>query len=356
MFTGFYARDAPPSGILDAATIAAQGLPTDSLTPQLTISAGILSAVATLIVLFRLYGRAVILRVVGWDDYCVIIAAVLALGLTGTMFASAHYGLGQHAWMVGYANIEMILKYGYPLHILYILSLGFSRSSLLLQLIRLAPTPRLRKAFWFLFGFSTCFTLAAFLSHALICKTKPYLFWESKDPTADVRTGRCISYGTLQLVMGVINIFTDFVVWLSPLQIIYSVRLPRSQKVGLFIVFAFGGLVWISAIVRLYYARVAAKMISENITVDPTYRALPIALWSNIETHIAIICCSIPTLRPFLRRLLPASIIPTSSSRSRSRYRANDQSYPYELEGVEQFKKLKPDNTAGTSRERVVDV
>lgn len=134
------------------------------------------------------------------------------------------------------------LQYGYPLHILYILSLGFSRSSLLLQLIRLAPTPRLRKAFWFLFGFSTCFTLAAFLSHALICKTKPYLFWESKDPTADVRTGRCISYGTLQLVMGVINIFTDFVVWLSPLQIIYSVRLPRSQKVGLFIVFAFGGL------------------------------------------------------------------------------------------------------------------
>lgn len=100
MFTGFYARDAPPSGILDAATIAAQGLPTDSLTPQLTISAGILSAVATLIVLFRLYGRAVILRVVGWDDYCVIIAAVSFYTHT---YHLTRYGSFAHGGVIRYS-------------------------------------------------------------------------------------------------------------------------------------------------------------------------------------------------------------------------------------------------------------
>jgi hypothetical protein len=125
---------------------------------------------------------------------------------------------------------------------LYILSVGFSRASLLLQLVRLAPTMWMRRAFWVLLVFSACLTLAAFLSHALICLGQPWLFWSSKDFASDVREGHCIPYPTLQFVFGGFNVFTDVVVWLSPLKVIYSVRLPRPQKIGLFVVFAFGGL------------------------------------------------------------------------------------------------------------------
>jgi hypothetical protein len=77
-------------------------------------------------------------------------------------------------------------------------------------------------------------------------------------------------------------------------------------------------------------------------------------LWSHIEAHIAIICCSLPTLRPFLRRLLPANLIPSTSSH----YRAGNGQQPtpsYRLDDVDAFRKLEPNNTAGTSRERVVD-
>ena len=88
------------------------------------------------------------------------------------------------------------------LQILYVTSLGFSRASLLLQLIRLAPTPQMRRVFWGLFAFSVSFALSSFLTHVFICLGHPSLFWLSKEPSKDVKEGRCLNYPKLQIVVG----------------------------------------------------------------------------------------------------------------------------------------------------------
>lgn len=125
---------------------------------------------------------------------------------------------------------------------MYILSLGFTRASLLLQLVRLAPTHRMRVIFWTLLGASGTFTIAAFFSHVFICKMDPSRFWLSPDPKGDAALGICIDYVLLQESVGGINIIMDFITWLSPLKIIWQVRLPRGQKISLILVFLAGGL------------------------------------------------------------------------------------------------------------------
>lgn len=62
--------------IMSPAVIAGLGLPTDSRGNELVISGLVLSSIALFLVGIRIYGRAIVSRVVGWDDYWAIPAVV----------------------------------------------------------------------------------------------------------------------------------------------------------------------------------------------------------------------------------------------------------------------------------------
>ncbi|KAI5848001.1 hypothetical protein BZA05DRAFT_117567 [Tricharina praecox] len=287
-------------GLIPPAKAAAMGLPDDNRGPLLATTTIALSALALLIVSTRVYGRAFIMRILGRDDYCIVIATMIAITITGLMAASVPFGLGNHIWLVGYKNMRIILKYSYIIHILYILGLGFARASLVLQLIRLAPSYRMCTVFWVIFGFTaTCTTLFVFL-HTFLCGIHPQMFWMNTGGS-----NGCLDYFTLQSSYGVVNILMDFVVWLAPLKIIWQVRLPWGQKYGLAVVFALGALVWIAAIVRLIYALRIGTAIGKDRPIDPSYNVSDTALWMTIEIHVGIMCSSIPTLRPAIRKVMP---------------------------------------------------
>ncbi|RDL33269.1 uncharacterized protein BP5553_08708 [Venustampulla echinocandica] len=54
--------------------------------------------------------------------------------------------------------------------------------------------------------------------------------------------------------------------------------------------------------VRLRYAKAAA------VKSDITYRAVQLWLWTDLDIHTGIICASLPSLKPFLRRYLPVLV------------------------------------------------
>lgn len=65
--------------------------------------------------------------------------------------------------------------------------------------------------------------------------------------------------------------------------------------------------VCIISFLRLYSLHIA------SVTTDPTWDNIGIAIWSNVEVNIAIICPSLTTLRPLLSHLFP-HILSTAGS------------------------------------------
>jgi hypothetical protein len=90
---------------------------------------------------------------------------------------------------------------------------------------------------------------------------------------------KCINEKAHLLAGGVINTFTDFLVFFLPLPTVLALQMPRRQHVILSILFDAGGIVCIAGIVRIIYAYKTTS------TFDRTY-----GLWiaSCLELYIGI--------------------------------------------------------------------
>ena len=62
-----------------------------------------------------MYGRIYLLKVVGPDDYCVVIAVLMALWLTISLCLSVRAGGGRHVWDVPPGNLSQFQKAPLPL-------------------------------------------------------------------------------------------------------------------------------------------------------------------------------------------------------------------------------------------------
>lgn len=110
------------------------------------------------------------------------------------------------------------------------------------------------------------------------------------------QAGVCIDSLTVWYLTSIMNIVTDFIVFTVPLPAIRSLHLPRKQKIMVTSIFCLGFFTCIISIVRLLSLHRAIN------TTDPTWDNVPSAYWSVVELNCGILCASLPTLRPLLRR------------------------------------------------------
>lgn len=76
--------------------------------------------------------------------------------------------------------------------------------------------------------------------------------------------GSCIDVNALFFANAGLDIFQDAFIYVLPLRMLYQLQVPRRQKIALMFVFAVGGFVVITGMVRLNSLRVA------QITPDPS--------------------------------------------------------------------------------------
>ena len=84
--------------------------------------------------------------------------------------------------------------------------------------------------------------------------------------------GSCFNVNALFFANAGLDIFQDAVIYVLPMRMLYHLKIPRRQKIGLMGVFAVGGFVVITGMVRLKSLQVAYK------TSDPSC-ALPLFPW-----------------------------------------------------------------------------
>ncbi|KAI9833366.1 MAG: hypothetical protein M1826_007464 [Phylliscum demangeonii] len=160
---------------------------------------------------------------------------------------------------------------------------------------------------FFVFGYN----IAGFFTTVFRCTPRAKA-WDLR-----ITTGACHNHDWLLIFFGVLNVITDFAVLILPLPIVWSLHLPRRQKLALMALFMTGAFACIVSIVKLrvYIAIYHAR--------DFTWVLVSSASWDVVEVNVGIVCACMACLRPLLQKVVPGGY---SLSRSRQSKNALDRS------------------------------
>jgi len=270
---------------------------------------------STVFVAARMASRAGIVKKVLLDDYFMLVAWLLALGLSFSICYGTFVGLGRHEDDVLNSWQGSLRRSQYAFSVLYNPALMAEKTSILVFYLSLSKTNRT-------FRWATIATLFV-VNAAGIALTLVTLFQCSpvgaafRFPVPAVH--RCTDIITIYLSSAPVNIITDLAILFLPMPILTSMRLPRKQKTILVITFGFGLFVAIFDIVRIAYLQSASTYRLTQIlnskkddspgrdadVTDFSWYASYSFMWSAIEVNVGIMCACVPALKPLVSRFMP---------------------------------------------------
>ncbi|OHF01852.1 hypothetical protein CORC01_02730 [Colletotrichum orchidophilum] len=264
-----------------------------SVAPVAVLSA----VVATAFVGMRFYTRARILRSVKWEDWTILASLAFAITTSAGMITQLDFGLGEHLYY-SYPSFAAYIEAGIFTNLFYSISITLTKVSILLLYIRVLTYDLVRLLGKTLLGI-------VILSHAwmiasILTTCVPLTSAWNYDPLNPPIYCHPISvfWGN-----ACVHFATDLLIFLLPLPVIYTMRLPRRQKTGLYVVFCLAFLVCAISIVRL--VRLFHTDETPLQVLDVTWSAVRIANLTCIEVHAAIVTACLTTLKPLLCRLFP---------------------------------------------------
>ncbi|KAI0813285.1 fucose permease [Xylaria sp. FL0064] len=298
---------------------------------------------ATVFVAARLACRRFIVRQVSWDDYFIVIAWLLAFGLSFAIDYGATKGLGRHDADIAAEDWQPLRRSEYAFTVLYNPALMGFKTSVLIFYLRLSKNTQkvLRLASWAVLIIVNLAGTVLTLLNIFQCRPVEAAFNVTDTP------GQCIPLLTEFICSAPVNIVTDLAILALPLPVLTGMRLPPRQKIILIATFTLGIFVTIVDVVRIYYLQKAisdatSSTLSSDNNVDASFGISPefawnaslALLWSAVEVNIGIACACIPTLKPLIIRILPAMLIDPDGSTRRASETADVtptvQSYQHE--------------------------
>lgn len=88
------------------------------------------------------------------------------------------------------------------------------------------------------------------------------------------------------------NIITDIIILALPIKTLLGINRPGREKIALICVFGVGTFATIVAIVRLH------TIYTYTLADDLFKHSILVNLWSIIEINVAVVCASVPALKP----------------------------------------------------------
>ncbi|KAF2178728.1 hypothetical protein K469DRAFT_675252 [Zopfia rhizophila CBS 207.26] len=255
------------------------------------VTSAVFAGLAVIAVLLRLWTRFFIVRCPGIEDYFIMLSMLCSIGLTVCIGIQVEYGMGQHIWTLTPTDMRNSLKAFWASLIVYYLSLGLTKTSIILQYRRVFTTKKFHIFCWLVLSAVVAYTVWTIFGSIFAC-LPVQAFW-TREPA------NCINQFAMWFTNAGINILTDFVIIVLPMPVIRSLHLARRQRQALMCVFAVGGFVCVVSILRLQ------SLVAISNSEDPTFDNPPAATWSSVEINVGIICSSLPCLRPLLAKCLP---------------------------------------------------
>ncbi|TGZ76694.1 hypothetical protein EX30DRAFT_399101 [Ascodesmis nigricans] len=260
-------------------------------------------SLSVILVAMRIYVRWRILHNMGLDDWLILISLLPAIGLTTSTLTGIRYGWGYHIWDNKPEWTSPSLQMSWTSQLLFVIAAVVSKLSMCWSFQRLSDSPKfshillISKSFILIWGIAFTFTT--------IFKCMPvHAYWGD----VHTRSNFCVNESISLMVASVTNIVTDFWVTLLPIPILWRLRLPFRQRIILIVLMSLGLVACAAGIARVHYLEYTLFK-----TYDVTWEGYTIWLWTAVEIDLGIICCSIPPLRPLIRRHFPR-ILDTNES------------------------------------------
>ncbi|CAG8892001.1 unnamed protein product [Penicillium nalgiovense] len=107
--------------------------------------------------------------------------------------------------------------------------------------------------------------------------------------------GTCLNFKEFAIGYAIVNIISDFAVWLMPIPRVWNIQLPKPQKIALSLIFALGLFDCAAAMARLLLSMLVLG------EYDSTWLYAKGYMWSIIEVSTGIVCTCLPTMRVLLK-------------------------------------------------------
>ncbi|KAF1362648.1 hypothetical protein EJ07DRAFT_105666, partial [Lizonia empirigonia] len=250
--------------------------------------------IATVLLIVRMYTKAVLAKKINSDDWCLLFAwksSSLSSNLTDYLYLKFVQIFSVPVQCLIICKRSLIHSL-----LLYSPALAFAKISFLCSYLNLNPAQ----------GFHTSVYLTMFvvigscvgIVISLLAACTPF----ARNTDVTVTEGQCLDKAALYIATGVLNIITDIMVLVLPIPIILQLQMVRSRKIMLILLFSVGSITCITSAVRV--ALLPPMLTSKD---SSWYTVYP-SLWILIEASLIIITGTLPTMRLFLRHVAPTLI------------------------------------------------
>ncbi|KAF9632401.1 putative integral membrane protein [Lasiodiplodia theobromae] len=261
----------------------------------------------TLAVAARFYSRAILRRILSWDDWLMLPAwACLATVTITSLYSTMHLNLTRHLWDVKPEWAEQALKINVMFEILYPFGVALTKISICLNYLRIFP----------LQTFNECFCKVAMVFTACWCISTiiPQIDqYVECPPVSNTRerirvNSDCINQQAFLISTAALNSFSDLCIFLWPARYIWGMHVPKEQRWGLIGLFCVGVIICIAGVLRMWFFTVWFR------SHDPYWDGVWNYIILAVETNAGFICACLPCCKPLLVRLFP-SVFSNSDSR-----------------------------------------
>ncbi|KAH7196268.1 hypothetical protein BKA60DRAFT_470520, partial [Fusarium oxysporum] len=275
-------------------------------------------ALATSVCALRLFTKLKIVRTVDYSDFQ-IRAPVFWLCLTYVR-QECSYGLGVHIWNVLIVKFSpTFLQLQITTQALYCVSMMFMKLSLLAVYLRISLSRRFRAVVCLLMEIVAGYSFSAVLVAIFQCHPIE-MAWD-----INISDGSCIDRMAYFIATLALNVTADPFMLALPIPMLWNVKMPKRQKLGLIGIFMTGSFVCVVGFLRI---KSLLGLMGLN---DLTWHLVDGYVWVVIEMNTGIICSCLPFMKPFLKQVFPRVF--GSSLGSSHRQSSNGQSRSVTLHG-----------------------
>lgn len=270
-------------------------------------------ALSTLFVFLRIISRQWLLRRLCADDYLIVLAWAIAVGIATSICYGCAYGLGRHEDDIPPEWQQNLRIADYAFSVMYQPALMSLKTSILAFYLALPTSNKY-------FKWACIATLVVVNAGGLALGLFTVFQCTPVDDAFIVPTpahSHCTDVITIYLSSTPLNLITDLAILFLPMPILTGMRLPQKQKIILLITFSFGAFVAAVDVVRVVYLQSASETRLTELyhgkndgtstinRTDFSWYASFSFMWSAIEVNVGIMVACVPGLKPLVTRFLP---------------------------------------------------
>ncbi|TEA21426.1 hypothetical protein C8034_v004291 [Colletotrichum sidae] len=231
----------------------------------------------------------------GWDDWTIIVAALLALVYPITQIISlAVGGAAVHQWEVTYEQYNFGMVVATTCRTTFYVAVGMIKLSIAIFIRRTAD--RLNK--WLQIGCNVFMaSLVAYIALAIFYNVfacdPPAIQWDLALRGQLEPVPTCVDLAVQAKVLSGIHVAQGITLLLTPIVILWRVRMQKAKKIRLFIFWTMGGLTVLGGLLR---------QIRPAMTNDFTWDYVEVLVWTCLDLSLGILTASLPVLDGLLEK------------------------------------------------------